>query len=298
MSDHSFLDLHRFPAEDAPDEPAVTVLPLPYEGTVSWGRGAAAGPAALLEASTQVEWWDEVLEREPCQVGVETAPAPVMPEAPAEAVEVARQETARILERGRFPVVLGGEHSLSLGVYQALAERHPGLGVVQLDAHADLRDQYDGHKYSHACVMARVREQTDAVVQLGVRSLSRREAARMQGREGWRMGRQQRLTAGTDDVARALAIGESAAPDTCNMIGKRFRAAELAAILAIGADKVGVTELADRLGAVALQPAPEITARKAQENSRAPGLCALALQGHIGFLYGIGFHAWRSRHLR
>lgn len=206
MADHSplsFLDLARYPAKGAPDEPAVTVLPLPYEGTVSWGRGAAAGPAALLEASTQVEWWDEVLEREPCQVGIETAPAPAMPGAPAEAVELARVETARILDRGRFPVVLGGEHSLSLGVYLALAERHPGLGVVQLDAHADLREQYEGHKNSHACVMARVREQTDAVVQLGVRSLSRREATRIR-QEGLAVGMMHDLRAGRFDAREAL----------------------------------------------------------------------------------------------
>ncbi len=198
-----FLDLERHRAEDAPAEPAVTVLPLPYEGTVSWGRGTAAGPAALLEASTQVEWWDEELEREPCQVGVETAPPPAMPEEPAGAVEVARRETARVLASGRLPVVLGGEHSLSYGVYLALAERHPDLGVVQLDAHADLREQYEGQQHSHACVMARVREHTADVVQLGVRSLCRREAERIE-QERLAVGMMHHLRAGRFDARAAL----------------------------------------------------------------------------------------------
>ena len=158
----------------------VAVIPLPYEGTVSWGAGTAAGPAALLEASTQVEEYDQLLGLQISDhVTIRTWDPPAMPAVPEQASETARRVVASAMAEGAWPVAVGGEHSLSLGVYQTLAAVHSPLGVIQLDAHADLRDSYQGEAHSHACVMARIRECTDDVLQLGIRSLSLGEARRV-----------------------------------------------------------------------------------------------------------------------
>jgi len=199
-----FLGLPTHVAQDGrSDGPRVEVLPLPFEGAVSWGRGAAQGPAAFLDASTQVELYDEVLEFEPSRVGVVTRNIGGTPAEAEAAQEIAYLETGRTLSRGRFPVVIGGEHSLSYGVYRALAEHHPGLGVIQLDAHADLREAYEGNRFSHACVMARIREHTDDVLQLGIRSLSAAEAARISEQE-LAVGMMHDLRSGLFDVGAAL----------------------------------------------------------------------------------------------
>jgi len=123
-------------------------------------------PQAIIEASSQVEFYDDLLGCEPCQAGIITLPQPAIPADPGEAVNTIREATAAILQYDKFPVVLGGEHSISLGVYQALAGKYPALGVIQFDAHADLRKEYQGSPHSHACVMARIREHTTATLQL------------------------------------------------------------------------------------------------------------------------------------
>ncbi len=187
----------------------VAVLPLPYEGTITYGKGAAAGPAAILEASVQVELYDEILEREPYRVGIATCPAPEMPATPPAAVETACQETRKLLEQDKYVVALGGEHSLSAGVYRALAGKHPHLGVVQIDAHADLRDEYEGTPCSHACVLARLREETSGVLQLGIRSLSVEEAELIREKD-YAVGFMHKLRAGEFDVEAAL---DSLPPD-------------------------------------------------------------------------------------
>ncbi len=183
-----FLDLGPETPWGAPATARVGVLPLPYEGTVSWGRGAADGPRAFLEASTQVELYDEVLACEPGAVGVTTHAAPKLPDDPAAAVTAARDAARAVLRAGQRVLAVGGEHSLTAGVYAAVAEAADGpVGVVQLDAHADLRETYDGTPHSHACVMARIRETTDAVLQLGIRSLSAEEAKAIR-QKGWAVG--------------------------------------------------------------------------------------------------------------
>ena len=183
---------------------AVAVLPLPYGGTVSYGKGTERGPAALLEASAYVELWDEVLEREPCRVGIVTRPAPRMPRDPRRAGETAYRETRRILADGKFPAVIGGEHSLSYGVFRAIAEKYGDVGVVQFDAHTDLRDEYGGTPYSHGCVMRRIRSHTNHVLQLGIRSLSAEEAALIRRRR-WAVGYMHDWRAGRFNVKAALA---------------------------------------------------------------------------------------------
>jgi agmatinase len=151
------------------------VLPVPYEGTVCYGKGTGQGPAALCAASGFMEDYDEVLGLCPCEVGIHTLPPLTLSEKPENVARAVQQEVSRILDAGKFPLVIGGEHSISVGVFRALNQKYPGVGVVQFDAHTDLRQSYQGSAWSHACVMARIREDARDVLQLGIRSTSAEE---------------------------------------------------------------------------------------------------------------------------
>ncbi len=171
-----FLDLEE--SLSAYDPARAVILPVPYERTVSYGHGTAAGPQAILAASTQVELYDEVLDREPCDMGIATLPAmDGLPADPEEALTAIEQEVATHLARGKFVVTLGGEHSLTLGPVRAARAALGTIGVVQFDAHADLRDTYHGTPYSHACIMRRVVELDLPTLAIGIRALSREEGA-------------------------------------------------------------------------------------------------------------------------
>jgi agmatinase len=156
----------------------VTVLPVPYERTTSYGQGTADGPRALLAASLQVELYDEELDSEPFRLGLDTA-APCAPAAaePQEALAEIEQHAHRHLAAGRFLLTVGGEHGLTLAPVRA-ARRVYGeaLGVLQFDAHADLRDAYGGNPYSHASVMRRILEEGLPTAAVGLRALSTPEA--------------------------------------------------------------------------------------------------------------------------
>lgn len=154
----------------------VAVLSVPYEATVSYGKGTAKGPQAIIHASSQVELYDEELGCEPYTMGISTLePLLVGSLAPLKMAERVEKAVAGILADGKLPVVLGGEHSITPPVVSAVSKIHKNLTVVQFDAHADLRDEYEGEKMSHACAMARVREICPAV-QLGIRNISAEEA--------------------------------------------------------------------------------------------------------------------------
>ena len=172
MREQCFLASEYAPV--APERAAFHIIPVPFERSVSYGTGAAYGPAALLAATCQLEAMENGCA--PGEAGFYTAPA-VDCDGSVEAV-LARIETAvaRAVSCRACPVLLGGEHTVSLGALRALSHSGP-LGVVQIDAHADMRSHYDGNPFSHACVMYR------AVVDLGlplaqfaVRELSREEA--------------------------------------------------------------------------------------------------------------------------
>jgi agmatinase len=167
-----FLDLAREYRD--PERAAACILPVPYDETTSWLKGARTGPSALVSASNYVEVWDVETETEPYRHGIATLP-PVEVDAPPEvlAVEV-EQRVGGILDRGQLPVMLGGEHSVTVGAVRAAVMRTPGLSVLQIDAHADTRETYGGSAYNHACVMARVRELCP-IVQVGIRSLDTSE---------------------------------------------------------------------------------------------------------------------------
>ncbi len=158
----------------------IVVLPVPYEHTVSYGGGTGRGPRAILDASRYVEFYDEEIGTElSTSVGIATLPSLTLGNNTDEkAVTKIHGAVAKLLADGKFVTVLGGEHTISQAPIRAHRERYPDLSVVQFDAHADLRDTYEGSKFSHACVMARVCEFMDPahVVQVGIRALSPEEA--------------------------------------------------------------------------------------------------------------------------
>jgi agmatinase len=167
---------------DDPGRAQAVVLPVPYEQTVSYGGGTAAGPEAILRASHQVELYDEELDAEVVRLwdGVATAaPLDLSGLHGERAVQRIQQAAAALAAEGRFVLGLGGEHTVTAGLVAAQAERHPGLSVLQIDAHSDLRDTYEGDRWSHACVMARVRDLGVAACAVGIRSQCAEEAARM-----------------------------------------------------------------------------------------------------------------------
>lgn len=166
------------------DTARAAVLPLPFERTTTYGKGTETGPAAILEASQALELWDEELRAEPFRMGVATLP-PFSPESPdlAAALDEIRAEARRHLEAGKFLVGLGGEHSLTSALAFAARDVHGEIGVVQLDAHADLRDEYDGTPWSHAAVMRRIVDAGMPTLAVGIRSLSTPEAELVRERE-------------------------------------------------------------------------------------------------------------------
>ena len=159
----------------------VLVLPIPFEATVSYGHGTQHGPAAIIEASQQLELYDREYDAEPAmQYGVHTLPALTLSAAPETAVAEITQATAQAAATGKLVVGLGGEHTVSVGFGRGLRQSLGGpLTVVQIDAHSDLRDVYEGSAYSHACVARRLLDdpQIEQVLQLGIRSVCPEEVA-------------------------------------------------------------------------------------------------------------------------
>lgn len=147
----------------------IVVLPVPYDGTSTWLKGADKGPGAILEASANMELYDIETDSEVYTKGIATL-EPVTedssPEAMSDAVEM---KVDALLNDKKFPVILGGEHSVSIGVFRAFAKHYENYSVLQLDAHSDMRDTYEGSDHNHACVMARAKEMA-TVAQVGIRS--------------------------------------------------------------------------------------------------------------------------------
>ena len=148
------------------------ILPVPYDGTSEWRSGSRHGPQAIIDASQYLELYDLELDREIHKVGISTLPQvePLL-SSPQDMIHRVYQVVRGLVHKEKFVVLLGGEHSLSLGAVRAFKEAFPKLSVLQLDAHADLRDEYLGTKYGQACVMRRIFELCP-ITQVGVRSLS------------------------------------------------------------------------------------------------------------------------------
>jgi agmatinase len=174
----------------------VAILPFPYEGGISYGKGAAGAPQAILEASQQVEFYDEVLDAEPFRVGIATLAPPPVPEDARQMVDLVSQLTDELLSQDKLVVLIGGDHSISPGYVRSIAKHHERFGVIQLDAHADLRNTYGDSPLSHACAMARIRDITPHTLQIGIRSMAAEEALivkqhnlRLCTMEQWRRGK-------------------------------------------------------------------------------------------------------------
>lgn len=177
-----YSSLPRFLGADIPetsyDQAEVVVLPLPFERTTSYGHGTAAGPEALLVASGYVELYDEELGREPWEQGIATVDAfhPDSAEL-ATAMDEMAAEARRHMAAGKFVVSLGGEHALTLAPVRAAREVFGEIGVVQFDAHGDLRESYGGTPFSHAAVMRRIVELGIPTLAVGLRAISAPEGA-------------------------------------------------------------------------------------------------------------------------
>jgi agmatinase len=187
----------------SPQNARASILPAPYDGTSTWIKGADRGPAAIIDASAHMELYDIETGTEVYKRGISTEPAldgTGTPEAMAERVRAA---VGRLLDAGRLPVMLGGEHSVTIGAVQATAARFPGLSVLQLDAHTDLRPTFEGSTYNHACVMSRVRD-VCPFVQVGIRSMDVEETAHLPEGKVFFAERLQGDTAWIDSVVAAL----------------------------------------------------------------------------------------------
>jgi agmatinase len=155
----------------------VVILPIPLDRTTSYMPGTRNGPHEILVASAHMELWDEETNTDVHRIGIFTLPEMEFPFASMdEVVTEIRRVATELVDRGKFPVVLGGEHSITAAVVAAVAAKHPRLSVLQIDAHADLRDSFMGTRYNHACAMRRVLEHARCT-QVGIRSLSPDEAA-------------------------------------------------------------------------------------------------------------------------
>jgi len=170
------------PERSARDTAKAVILPVPYDGTASYRTGARDGPRAVIEASRNMELYDEELRRNVSEMGIATLDElePIMT-SPAEMVNAVEAAVERCVSAGKFTVVLGGEHSITPGAVRAHQRHFPDLCVLQIDAHADLRDEYQRSRHSHACTTSRLLE-ICPVVQVGVRSFSRDEAEAVEAR--------------------------------------------------------------------------------------------------------------------
>ena len=173
----------------------IVILPVPYDRTSTWIKGADKGPFALLEASPQLELYDIDTACEVYKQGIYTLPPVSVDLSPEEMVKSVESEVKKLLDEGKFVVLLGGEHSVSIGSARAHAAKYNDLSVLHLDSHADLREEYEASRFNHACVAARIKE-VAPVVEVGVRSMSAEEKDKLPpediffardivGRTGW-----------------------------------------------------------------------------------------------------------------
>ena len=152
------------------EQAKVVILPVPYDGTSTWLKGADSGPSAIIEASNHMELYDIETDSQVYQKGIFTAEPVDGDLLPEQIVETVQKRVQDFIDKEKFVVVIGGEHSVSIGSAKAHVEKFSDVTVLQLDAHSDLRNEYEGSKYNHACVMARIAEMCP-IVQVGIRSM-------------------------------------------------------------------------------------------------------------------------------
>lgn len=153
----------------------INIIPIPYEATTTYKGGTREGPGAIIRASQHLELYDEQLNKEPYRIGIFTHPqVKIISSGPEKMVEKIYKFTKSFLSQEKFFFALGGEHTITIGIVKAFVEKYSSLSVFQLDAHADLRNSYEGSPYSHACTMRRIREFCP-FLGFGIRSLSKEE---------------------------------------------------------------------------------------------------------------------------
>lgn len=157
---------------------SIIILPVPYDETSTWIRGSDKGPDAIMEASVNLEFYDIETDSEVHLKGIWTAEPVLEKRSPEALVEAVHKKVLYFLDAKKFVVVTGGNHTVSIGAAKAFSEHFADLSVLQLDAHTDLRQEYEGSLYNHACTMARIREFAP-VIQTGIRSMSREEISVM-----------------------------------------------------------------------------------------------------------------------
>jgi len=200
---------------NAEEKARYVVLSSPYEGTVSYGTGTKKGPAAIIEASRQVETYDIETARDFAECGIYTADElEVSHSSPEKNCEYVQEAVEAVLAEGKVPILLGGEHSVSVGAFNAIAA-HMGtkakdVSVLHLDAHADMRDEYEGTACNHACAMRRCREKLHAV-SVGIRSYSLEEAQEME-----------KLQTTFPEVESAGAVPTKIKRQKCDIFGAEF----------------------------------------------------------------------------
>ena len=156
------------------DESGIVIIPVPYDETSTWMKGAYKGPDAIMEASVNLEFYDIETSSEAHLKGIFTAPPVLQKESPELLTEDVYYRILTLLSDKKFPVIIGGNHTVSIGSVKAFSEFYYDLSVLQLDAHSDLRQEYEGSKFNHACAMARAREFAP-IIQVGIRSMSAEE---------------------------------------------------------------------------------------------------------------------------
>jgi agmatinase len=160
------------------DTSKIVLVPVPFDGTSTYMKGADKGPEAILRASPNLEFYDIQTDYEVFTEGIYTDSPVKGFKKPEPMTKAVRKRTAGHIKNGKFVVTLGGEHSISVGAIAAHAGAYKNLTVLQLDAHSDLRDEYDDSRYNHACVMARAKEMCP-IVQVGIRSMDVGEKGNM-----------------------------------------------------------------------------------------------------------------------
>ena len=155
-------------------ESGIIIVPVPYDETSTWMRGADKGPEAILEASVNLEFYDVETASEAYLKGIHTMNPIIQKGSPENLIEDVYYRILCLLADNKFPVIIGGNHTVSIGSIKAFSEYYNDLTVLQLDAHADLRQTYEGSEFNHACTMARASEFAP-IVQVGIRSMSAEE---------------------------------------------------------------------------------------------------------------------------
>lgn len=152
-----------------------TIIPVPYDSATSYNSGARRGPLAIIDASIQLEWFDDELNMDNYKLGIHTLPFLDTKIHPEKTTDILSKVVSKVISDNKFPIVLGGDHSISYGPIKSFKDAGFDFTVVHFDAHSDLREEYQGTKHSHACTIRRVLELDIPVVQVGIRSLTKED---------------------------------------------------------------------------------------------------------------------------